>query len=370
MRICYIAHGKFPHVVAYIEHFKQAGHDVHFVALSAGPDRGVVMHRVDPLAGWLKGEGKWRYLLGMWRARRLLKRLKPDVVHAHYATSAGLAAYVCGVHPYVVTGHGTDIATGVRSRIWRPLLQRILTHADCVNPVSDELRDLVLDLGVPSEKVDTFTLGIDTSRFRPGHAAPREPGAPLRLICTRHLEEVYDHRTLLRGLGLLARQGFDFKASLLGEGTLAPALKALAVEEGIAGRTEFLGMVPNQRLPEMLASNDVYLSASSRDGTSLSLLEALASGLYPVVSDITANQVWIKNEDNGLLHEVGNPEQLTEGLARIFRGQIDLEAAKQRNREMVLAKGDRVKNMERLQQIYDRLAAGTRRVQLGDEFRS
>jgi glycosyltransferase involved in cell wall biosynthesis len=67
-------------------------------------------------------------------------------------------------------------------------------------------------------------------------------------------------------------------------------------------------------LPGFLRAADVYVSASSSDGTSSSLLEAMASGLYPVVSDITANRPWVEHGKNGLLFAVGDAASLAEAL--------------------------------------------------------
>jgi glycosyltransferase involved in cell wall biosynthesis len=352
MRICFIALGKFTHIDAYIDHFKARGHEVHFVALAPGPPRDVPMHNVGSNERLLRLTGKWSYLPAILRARRVVRRLAPDIVHAHYATSAGLAAYICGVHPYIVTAHGTDVTRGVRSVVWRPILAKIFKHAHWVNPVSDELREMVLDLGIPREKVETLTLGIDTKRFSFQPPKPRGPSTPLRCICTRQFEKVYDHRTIIIGMAILAKQGLDFRLTLIGDGSLREQLRSLAINQGIAGRTTFVGAVPNSRLPELLANQDIYLSASRSDGTSLSLLEAMASGVYPVVSEITANSVWIKHSYNGLLHKAANPQSLAEQVSNTIRTPESIRAALQYNRELVVKSGDRTNNMSRLEEIY------------------
>jgi glycosyltransferase involved in cell wall biosynthesis len=352
MRICFIALGKFTHVDAYIDHFRDRGHEVHFVALAPGPPRNVPMHNVGFNEHFLGLKGKWNYLPAMLRARRVVRRLAPDIVHAHYATSAGLAAYICGVHPYIVTAHGTDVTQGVRSVVWRPILAKIFKNAHWVNPVSDELREMVLDLGTPPEKVETLTLGIDTMRFSFQPAKPRDPSTPLRFICTRQFEEVYDHRTIINGMAILAKQGIDFRLTLIGEGSLREQLRSRAINQGIGGRTTFVGAVPNSRLPEYLANQDIYLSASTSDGTSLSLLEAMASGVYPVVSEINANIAWIKHGYNGILHKVTNPQSLAEHLLKWIRTPETFNDALLYNRELVVKRGDRTKNMSRLEEIY------------------
>ncbi len=355
MRICFIALGKFTHIPPYLDYFKEAGHDVHLVALAPGPKRDVPTHDVGSNERFPRLPAKWGYLPAMLRARRVVRSLAPDIVHAHYATSAGLAAYVCGVHPYIVTAHGSDVADGVKSMVWRPILRAVFKNADCVNPVSDELRDQLLGLGISREKVETFTLGIDTKRFgfQGGHL--RDPGAPLRLICTRRLEEVYNHRTIITAMAILARQRIDFRLTLVGPGPLRERVRAQATEQGLAGKISFLGAVSNLRLPELLGRHDVYLSASRSDGASLCLLEAMAAGVYPVVSDISANRLWIRHGFNGLLHKTWEPQSLADCLLAFLQDPGQAKAALRVNRAMVESRGDRETNMRRLEQVYRRL---------------
>ncbi len=356
MRICFIALGKFTHIGAYLDYFKEAGHDVHLVALAPGPERSVSIHNVGFNERFVRLPGKLGYLPAMLRARRVVRSLGPDIVHAHYATSAGLAAYVCGVHPYVVTAHGTDVTQGIKSIFWRPILKEVFSKADCVNAVSSELRDKVSGLGISLEKIETFTLGIDTRRFAFQAARPQAPGTPLRLICTRAFEEVYNHQTIIRAMGILARQRIDFRLTLVGDGTLFERLRALAIEQGIADKTTFVGAVPNSELPELLLGQDVYLSASTSDGTSLSLLEAMASGVYPVVSDIPANRPWIRHGYNGLLHRVMEPQSLADCLLAFLRDPTQAKEVLRANRALVEMRGDRTANMKHLEEVYCRLS--------------
>jgi len=356
MRICFIALGKFIHIAPYIDFFKGAGHDVRFVALAPGPPRGVPTYNVGSTLGFLRLPGKCSYLPAMLRARRVVRSLAPDIVHAHYATSAGLTAYVCGLHPYIVTAHGTDVTLGIKSPIWRLLLKTILRNADCVNVVSDGLRNMVLALGADEKRIATLTLGIDTARFQFADRFPRDPAAPLHLICTRQLEAAYDHVTIFKSMAVLQYRKINCRLTIVGDGKLRKPLEALARNLGLEDRIAFAGHVPNAFLPARLAKHAVYLSASVRDGTSLSLLEAMAMGLYPIVSAIKANAALIKHRENGLLHKVSDPENLADCIALLPRESNLITPVLRRNRELVAELGDRTTNMRRLEEIYRHIA--------------
>ena len=116
-----------------------------------------------------------------------------------------------------------------------------------------------------------------------------------------------------------------------------------------------MGKVLNEDLPEILAKHDVYLSASLWDGTSLSLLEAMATGLFPVVSDIKANAALLRHNADGLLHKVGDADDLARCLMQLHEHPQLADGAARRNRLKVIESADRKKNMKRLERIFEAL---------------
>lgn len=347
--------GTFTHIGPYLDNFKQAGHDVHFIAMSPSPERGVPTYNVGIGRRYSETEGKWKYPISMLRARRLIKKIKPDIVHAHYATSCGLTAMMCGFHPTIVTVHGSDLTTGIKSPIWRPLLRRILTFADCVNTVSKDLEEMAISLGIEPDKIKTLTLGIDMDTFTSTDRSEIFPSNPIRLLCTRRLEPVFDHPTIIAALARLKEKKFEFRMTFVGDGSLRDALKQQAEDVGLNGCVKFTGKVPNNNLPDIIRRHDVYLSASLWDGTSLSLLEAMATGLFPVVSDIKANSALLRHNVDGLLFKIGDADDLAKCIMKfVEHPQLAIDAARQ-NRLKVIESADRKNNMKRLEKIFEGL---------------
>ena len=355
MRICFISLGNFSHIGLYLDYFKQAGHDVHLIALSPGPERNISVHNVGFGKKYSATEGKWKYPLSMPGAKKLIKKLKPDIVHAHYATSAGLTALYCGFHPTVITVHGSDLTVGIKSRVWRPVLKRIFNFCDCINTVSKDLEDMALSLGIEPDKIETLTPGIDTEKFAFIKNPEANRSGALKLICTRRMEPVFDHKTIIDALVLLKEKGISFEMTFTGDGSLLEEFKQQAEEIGLSNHVTFTGRVPNYKLPELLSKHDVYLSASLWDGASLSLLEAMSVGLFPVVSDIKANSAWLKKNTDGLLHKVDDAQDLAEKIQYLNENRrIIIEAAKE-NRKKVVESADRKTNMKHLEGIYEKL---------------
>jgi glycosyltransferase involved in cell wall biosynthesis len=353
VRLCFISVGTFAHVGLYLEHFKAAGHDVSFVALSPSPPRGVPTYELG-----FGARRKWKYPLAMLAARRLVRALKPDVVHAHFATSGGLAGLVCGLHPTVVTVHGSDLAASGLSPLWRPVLRAVLEHADCVNAVSGDLGAMAARLGADPAKITTLTPGVDTGLFSPD-ARPRSPraGRPARLFCPRRLDPECDPLTVIHAAAALRRSGLAFTLTMAGEGRLRSQVEAAAARLGLSDAVRFLGHVPHADMPALLREHDLYLSASLRDGASLSLLEAMAAGALPVVSRIPANTAWLDHGAGGLFHTPGDAEDLARRVVEALGRPGFAAAAAALNRARVLERGDRAVNMARLEEVYKTLAA-------------
>ena len=121
---------------------------------------------------------------------------------------------------------------------------------------------------------------------------------------------------------------------------------------GIATSVEFLGKIPHENMPSLLEKTDVYVSTSLSDGTSVSLLEAMASGAFPVVTDIAANKEWITDGMNGFLVPIDDETSLAQKIVQSLRNEKLMERARQRNWEVVREKAYLRHHMDHLQTIY------------------
>ncbi len=253
-----------------------------------------------------------------------------------------------------MTVHGTDLSGRTGSPVWRALLKAVFARAAVVNTVSAQLTGLALGLGVDRGKIVELTPGVELARC--GSAAAARRGGPLRLVCTRRLEPLYDHRTIIEALALLAGRGVDFRMTFAGDGRLRRELEALTARLGLSGRVAFLGELSAAAVPALLSENEVYVSASRSDGASLSLLEAMACGLLPIVSRIAANEAWLSHGEGGLLFEPGDPAGLADRVLEL-RARPDLaRRAGAINRRRVAESADRAANMKRLERLYESVA--------------
>ncbi len=177
----------------------------------------------------------------------------------------------------------------------------------------------------------------------------------MEILWTRGLEPVYDPATLLRGLGVFKEGGREFRCTVAAGGVLEGRLRALARDLGIESRVRFLGGYEPGDLPEMLLDADVYVTCAVSDGASLSLLEGMAGGLFPVAADIPANREWITPGHNGLLFKPGDAHALADALESACRQRSRWREVALGNQKIVLARGDRDRNLGELENVYRRL---------------
>jgi glycosyltransferase involved in cell wall biosynthesis len=141
------------------------------------------------------------------------------------------------------------------------------------------------------------------------------------------LEPLYDPATFVRALAHLKRTGTPFQATMAGDGPLRREMEESSLRLGCADRISFVGLVDPERLRGLYREHEVYVSMSRTDSTSQSLLEAMAAGLYPVVSDIPGNTPWIGAPvaESGPLRERGMavPTADAYALARALAGVRD-----------------------------------------------
>ena len=204
------------------------------------------------------------------------------------------------------------------------------------------------------EKMLVAPIGVDIGRI--AFAAPSSrPGTGL-LLDTRAHAPVYGQATLLKALRRLQQRGVAVHATFA-SGRDVHHTRDLADSLGVTGLCTFLGGFRDEELSGILASHDVYVSCTPRDGTSNSLLEALASGLFPVVSDIPANRPWVADTRTGLLFPPGDDARLADALERALCSPGLRTAAAAPGRALVERQGDLGRQADRLLAAFERIPA-------------
>ncbi len=356
MRICFFAHADSIHTRRWTRYFRDRGHQVSVVTLTpAEPDPGIELHHLQHRWHVSYERTNWHYLLKLPRLWKVVRNIQPDILNAHFLSSYGiLGALVRPVNcPLIVSLHGSDILTiPNRSFLHSWAARFALSRVDMVTSVAHHMTQVLSNYMPPGKPILTLQYGVDTELFcPPASSVPRSP------IClsNRAMVPVCNLETILLAARKLADQGSPVRIHLAGDGQQSAFLRQKATELQLGDQVSFLGLIDHDRMPKTLQLASIYVSTSLSDGTSLSLLEAMACGAFPVVSNIPANCEWITDGVNGYLVSPDSPEQLAQKLSDAWSQPKLRQAAAEYNWSLIQDKGSYQKNMAVIESAFKRL---------------
>lgn len=352
MRLCHLANAASIHTRRVVAYLIQRGHSVEIVSFVPSAFDGARVHHMRPPIPGLKAS----YLTLIPRVAAVLRRIQPDILHAHYVASYGFIGAATRYRPLVVSAWGSDILIAPKKSLARRLLvDYALRRADLIHSVARNLTDEIVDRGVARSKIATFPYGLELTTFAELRRTPKNETATV--ISTRSLEPLYGVERLLHAVPYIVSRRPDVRFQILGDGSERPRLRRQVDAVGLGAQVQFLGRYePDRRYLERLREACVYVSCSASDGTSASLLEAMAAGVFPVVSDIPANREWIEDGVNGYLVDSQRPQLLAERVLAALEDSALRLKADERNWEILASRASLDKNMRRLEEYYLALA--------------
>lgn len=276
-----------------------------------------------------------------------LARIRPDVVNVHYVDAR--AAYFALLKPLfgyrlVLSAHGSDLLAPTFA-VDTYVLPFLLRAADAVTVVSQKLADQAMAIApAVAAKVSVIVNGIDVDFWANG--AARTLAAPLAettecppptIIHVGRLERVKGQDVLLRALPAVLARKPACRLVLVGEGSEKQALRALTVELGIAAAVTFAGLLAPAEVRRRLHAATVFAFPSRSEGLGLALIEAMATGLPPVASDVGGVPEVITEGETGLLVPPEDAAALSATLLRLLDDAEQRSAMSARARDRAKA---------------------------------
>lgn len=253
---------------------------------------------------------------------RLVRELRPNVLYAHNLFfQSSLAAAVCQrlrgvplvtvVHTGAHDGLGRAVQIGTRAYV-RTAGRFILGRSAAVIAVSSGVARSLDDLGDVRERMHIVPNGVDHDRFRQDGS---RNDAPLVVFVGR-LIDIKGPDLLVTALHRLRSDGCRVRALLIGDGPMRATLERRVRDSGLAADVSFAGVL--QDVAPSLRSAHILVLPSRSEGLSLTLLEAMASGLCVLASDVEGNKDVIEDGVDGLLFRAGDARSLADRLRRVI----------------------------------------------------
>jgi glycosyltransferase involved in cell wall biosynthesis len=359
--VVYFSEDFGPHDHRFLQALSLAGQEVHFVRLheshEARQDEGVPPGVRLPEV-WA-GRGRiewWRFPGAARQLRRALGELRPDVVHAGPVQRPALLAALAQAHPLLTMSWGSDLLWQARSGPGRWAARYVLARSDVLACDCQAVRQRAQRLGMADERIVVFPWGVDLEHFSPGPSRLRaELGwdQAVVVLSARSWEPLLGVDLLVEGFIRAAAAGPQLRLLMLGSGSMEASVRRRIRETHLEERVHFAGPVTFERLPDYYRCADLYVSASRSDGSSISLLEAMACGLPALVSDIPGNREWVEPEENGRWFADGAIDPLADELQSFHDRPEAWEGLGRRSREIAEQRADWSRNFPRLLEGYE-----------------
>jgi glycosyltransferase involved in cell wall biosynthesis len=372
LRVLHIGNGKAFKISAIIDGLRARGHENHMVPIPPGPRgfEGAEWHC--PPSSALPGQAK--VLHRLLQVRRLARKLRPDIVHAHNAWGPGWYGAATGIHPYVIHAYGSDMLPEQyrgRSALQRHMTGWACRSADRIVVTGAHMIHASQRLGIAREKIALLSRGVDIKSYRPGldTTALRaeldlSDATPVILSPRYQVDEgLYNLDVIIDAFAELRQQYPAAVALQLFDPTReagARKLRELADERSLGNAYRLIPAVDNSRMPLLYNLANVAVSVPSSDGFPVSVLEASACGCPLIVGELPYCDEWFESGENGLVVPTGDARALAKALRELC-GNPDLRRQfGEAGRKLVAERADYERCMDSLETLYLTLVAERR----------
>ena len=362
MKILYFSNDYCTHDYRYLSTIRDGGHEVFHVRLEGNlrqtEDR-PVPEGVE-IVQWAGGKDKFRWLdlpKYVLSLQRVIKHIQPDLIHAGPIQTCAFIAVLTGFRPLLTMSWGFDLMQDVhRNRWWEWVTGYVLKRSTYFTSDAMVTRDKAVAYGMNPNRTVVFPWGVDLQHFTPknwktGQTDQQENA--FSLFCNRSWEPRYGVDVLARAFVRVAGSRPELSLILLGGGSQGARIRQILLNGGVLDRVTFGGQISQTELLRWYHWADVYISPSHVDGSSVSLMEALACGLPCLVSDIPANKEWVTEGENGWLFPDGDVDALAEKILQAMDQRKSLSKIGNVARTVAEERADWKKNSAKLMQAYE-----------------
>jgi glycosyltransferase involved in cell wall biosynthesis len=337
-KILFVADAKSVHTAKWVDYFVNKGYEVHLATFSAyNQTQCTNVYYLSNASLNVKG-GNYHYLLHIVKLANLLKKIRPDYINAHFSYSMGFITLLAKVYAKVssefsVVCHGSDVLNPPNRYIFDKVNRFVLSRADKVFAVSDQITDKLMSLGIESEKVLTGQYGVQVKYD--------QHKKDIDIISNRAYNANSRIDFLLEALSHMDTTGLMIVFVL-------PNITDVEYNKLVKKYpfVRFYKALEYNEMIEFVSRAKIYVSATLSDGTSLSLLESMKLECIPIVSNIVSNRSWVLDGINGYLFKTQQEflSKMNNALSVTFDDEMI-----QINKKLLQQKGDYNKQMEKVE---------------------
>ena len=371
MRILYFTRDYTTHDRRFLKALSKTEHEVAYLRL----ERGYHQLEYRPLppeieqVSWSGGQSPftWRHIPRLHKdLKRVIRAVSPDLIQSGPLQTAAFLVALSGFAPFISMSWGYDLLINAESNVaYRWITRYTLKHSTVMVGDCDIIRQKAISFGMDDDYIVTFPWGVEIDHYIPQNRLASSGKPTIReqfgwdddifvLLSTRAWESIYGVELIANAFAKLARERPYLQLLMLGNGSQAGLLRKIFMQAGVLDQVHFPGQVSGVNLPDYYRAADLYISASHSDGSSISLLEAMACGCPVLISDIPGNREWVDPGVQGWLFRDGDHDDLERMLITVLdEKRHHLSAMGRSARSLAESRADWKSNFPKLINAYD-----------------
>lgn len=369
MRVLYFSRDYTTHDLRFLTRLATSPYEVYYLRLENDGipyETRAIPQQVTPI-DWAGGRhpaktlDDWFHLMPDFE--EIVESVRPNLIHAGPVQSCGFMTALLGFRPFLVMSWGSDLLVDSnRNAQWEWLTRYTLSRADMFVCDSTTVRNKAQSFVTFSDaQIVQFPWGIDLQPYQSD-----EKGKLIRkqlgwgnccvVLSTRAWEELYGIQVLLESFRQAKESNPNLRLILMATGSKKNWVQSYILQHKLQEAIYCPGQVPHVELVNYFHAADIYISCAHSDGTSISLLEALAAGLPVIVTDIPSNREWVTPNVNGWLGVDNDAPDFAQKLAKASRlSESERANISQCNRAIAMERADWNRNIEKLLNSYAQL---------------
>ncbi len=338
-KILFLGDSRSIHLKRWINYFENRGYKTSLATFTS-PNLTECKNCIYLSKQKFKVEGKnFHYLFGLIKLVRYIQKIRPDFINAHFSYSYGfLGIFACRLARlkpiFSVVCHGSDVLNGSIPMLTNIINKWVFKKTDSIIAVSDQINDRLHEMGVHGEKILKIQYGLDVK------TQVVIEKKDIDIISTRDFTKNSRIEEMIEQIKFIKKKEIRivFVMSKINKNDFERLTKKY---KWIC----FFKDLQNEKVVSLINRSLFYISATKSDGTSISLLEALAGGAFPILSNIPANRSWVVDGINGKLFDTLKQFKLDIQDCLKLDKKI-LKNTAEMNRRLISMKADYNKNME------------------------
>ena len=349
-KICFLADAHSIHTRKWVQYFSRLNNEIHVISMRETDyvyESNVHVHVLRSI-----GANKLSYFLLIKTVKKLIKNIKPDILHSHYATSYGLYGRMCNFHPFVISVWGSDVYEFPKgNKIKGLLLKYILKGADKVCSTSNDMAEETKKYYDKDIVITPF--GVDIDKFKCN--TPILNSNYITIGVSKGLEKVYGLNYLIEGFSELTQEyrgTKELRLLIVGDGTQRTELETLVKKLNINSQVTFTGKIDNEKVPYYINKMDIVCLPSLSESFGVSAVEACACGRPIIATEVGGLKEIISDNYNGFVIEQKSSEDIKLKLMKIIGNEARMMEFSQNARRLVVEKYNWFDNAKIMNDIY------------------